>query len=67
MTPSPHPLPQGGEGFIVLSPLPMGEGWVRALFKMPLTPAGPKGVLGEKKAAPSDAAPLLTSPINPNP
>jgi|GEM_PF-4063557 len=27
--PSP---PEGGEGFIVLSPLPVGEGWVRALF-----------------------------------
>jgi hypothetical protein len=27
--PSP---PQGGEGFIVLIPLPVGEGWVRALF-----------------------------------
>jgi hypothetical protein len=32
MTPSPNPLPQGGEGFIILSPLPVGEGWVRALF-----------------------------------
>ena len=31
-TPSPHPLPQGGEGLSVLSPLPEGEGWVRALF-----------------------------------
>ena len=31
-TPSPHPLPQGGEGFAVLSPLPEGEGRVRALF-----------------------------------
>ena len=26
MTPSPNPLPQGGEGFIFLSPLPVGEG-----------------------------------------
>ncbi len=32
MTPSPNPLPQGGEGFFFLSPLPVGEGWVRALF-----------------------------------
>jgi len=33
--PSPNPLPQGGEGFVFLSPLPEGEGWVRALFKIP--------------------------------
>jgi hypothetical protein len=32
MTPSPNPLPQGGEGFTGLSPLPVGEGWVRALL-----------------------------------
>jgi hypothetical protein len=33
MTPSPHPLPlEGGEGFSQFSPLPVGEGWVRALF-----------------------------------
>jgi|GEM_PF-2446456 len=32
MTPSPNPLPQGGEGLNILSPLPVGEGWVRALF-----------------------------------
>ncbi len=32
MTPSPNPLPQGGEGLFLLSPLPVGEGWVRALF-----------------------------------
>ena len=31
-TPSPNPLPQGGEGFFFLSPLPEGEGWVRASF-----------------------------------
>ena len=31
-SPSPNPLPQGGEGFSDLSPLPVGEGWVRALF-----------------------------------
>jgi hypothetical protein len=30
--PSP---PQGGEGFILRSPLPVGEGWVRA-FLLPL-------------------------------
>ena len=38
MTPSPNPLPQGGEGLFLLSPLPVGEGWVRALFVfLPLT------------------------------
>jgi hypothetical protein len=31
-SPSPNPLPQGGRGFIGSSPLPEGEGWVRALF-----------------------------------
>ena len=35
MTPSPNPLPQGGEGLFLLSPLPVGEGWVRALFLHP--------------------------------
>ena len=34
-TPSPNPLPQGGEDLSVLSPLPVGEGWVRALFSSP--------------------------------
>ena len=31
-TPSPRPLPQGGEGFALLSPFSEGEGGVRALF-----------------------------------
>ncbi len=31
--PSPNPLPlKGREGLFFLSPLPEGEGWVRALF-----------------------------------
>ena len=34
-TPSPNPLPQGGEGFVLLSPLPEGEGWVRDLLFYP--------------------------------
>jgi hypothetical protein len=36
VSPSPNPLPQGGEGLSVLSPRPEGEGWVRALFQKPL-------------------------------
>ena len=31
-TPSPNPLPQGGEGFSPLNPLPVGEGRVRAFL-----------------------------------
>jgi hypothetical protein len=44
VTPSLRPSPpQEGEGLSVLSPLPEGEGWVRALFvffKTPLPPLG---------------------------
>ena len=32
LPPSPNPLPQGGEDLFLLNPLPVGEGWVRALF-----------------------------------
>ena len=42
--PSP---PQGGEGLSVISPLPEGEGWVRAfliLLNKSLTPAAPKAM-----------------------
>ena len=34
--PTPNPLPlKGGKGSIGSSPLPVGEGWVRALFPYP--------------------------------
>ncbi len=41
-SPSPNPLPQGGEGFLILSPLPEGEGWVRALFYRLTPPQQPR-------------------------
>ncbi|MEY4248735.1 MAG: hypothetical protein RJA87_368 [Pseudomonadota bacterium] len=39
LSPSPNPLPQGGEGFFCLSPLPVGEGLSEGLS--PLNPAFP--------------------------
>ncbi len=32
MSPSPNPPPPWGRGLEPISPLPEGEGWVRALF-----------------------------------